>query len=41
MGKAVPALTHRGCVTSGPSALYGAMEKRVRLRAARGYRREG
>ena len=32
----VPALTRRGCVTGGPAALYGAMEKRVRLRAARG-----
>ena len=33
MGKAVPALTHRGFVTGGPPALYGAMWKRVRLRA--------
>lgn len=32
MGKAVPALTHRGFVTSGPPALYSATWGRVRLR---------
>lgn len=33
MGKAVPALTHRGFVTGGPPALYSATWGRVRLRA--------
>jgi hypothetical protein len=31
-----PALTHRGCITGSSAALYGAMGKRVRLRAVRG-----
>jgi|APEBP8051073178_1049388.scaffolds.fasta_scaffold12430_3 hypothetical protein len=35
MGKAVPALTHRGFVTGGPPAHYSATWGRVRLRAGR------
>lgn len=34
MGKAVPALTHRGFVTGGPPAHYSATLGRVRLRRA-------
>lgn len=39
MGKAVPALTHRGFVTGGPPAHYSATWGRVRLQAGRGFRR--
>lgn len=39
MGKAVPALTHRGFVTNGLPAHYSATWGRVRLRAGRGLRR--
>lgn len=35
MGKAVPALTHRGFVAGGPPAHYSATWGRVRLRAGR------